>query len=388
MRSLHFDCFSGISGDMTLGALVSAGVPLEVVQSGLDKLHLGITVRCQPVKRAGFAALAVSIEAAASSAARYYVDIERLLEASELAPGAKRLGQAIFHRLAQAEAIVHGVPVERVHFHEVGALDSIGDIVGTAIALDWLGIERYTARPVPVGHGTIQSAHGLLPVPAPATAELLKGVPLAQTPIRGELTTPTGAAILTTVVQEWIEQPSLRITAIGYGAGSKDLVEQPNVLRIFVGEGPFAPAQDIVWHLETNLDDAPGEVVGYTLARLLELGALDVWATPVVMKKSRPGVVLCVLVPEALREQAEEVIFRETGTLGIRRLQVYRTKLMRQRATVHTPWGPVAGQIVQRGPTAEFAPEYDDCARVAREHRLPFSRVYEEAKRAFDMSSR
>jgi uncharacterized protein (TIGR00299 family) protein len=290
----------------------------------------------------------------------------------------------IFRRLAEAEAAVHGIPVERVHFHEVGALDSIADIVGAAIGLDLLGVERFTSRSVPTGSGMVKAAHGLMPIPAPATAELLKGVPLAASTIKAELTTPTGAAILTTVVQAWIEHPLMRIERIGHGAGRRDFPDQANILRLFVGTAETPAERDQVWVLETNLDDLPAEVVGYCYDLLFTAGALDVFTQPIFMKKNRPGMLLTVLVPEADIPAVEEILFRETTTFGIRRYQVQRHKLQRRAHEVATRWGPVKGKLGwMEGRPPTFAPEFEDCARVAREYGVPLRQVYDEVRRAY-----
>src|SRR5438270_8415635 len=244
--------------------------------------------------------------------------------------------------------------------------------------------DAITSRPVPTGAGTVKCAHGLMPVPAPGTAQLLKGVPLAPSSIQAELTTPTGAAILTTVVQEWLEQPVMTVERIGHGAGSRDLDEQPNLLRLFVGTAATTAAGDRVWMLETNLDDLPAEVVGYCYDLLLAAGALDVFTTPIFMKKNRPGVLLSVLAPEANLPALEDVLFRETTTFGIRRYPVTRHKLQRRACLVETPWGAVQGKLGwQNGRAPVFSPEYEDCARIARQHGVALREVYLQAQRAF-----
>ncbi len=384
MRVAHFDCFSGISGDMTLGALISAGVDAEAIRRGIDSLGLPVRLEIERVRKGGFAAVQVRIEAEDQESHRFLRDVEGIIDRGRLTDPQKQLAKRIFQRLAEAEAAVHGHPIDKVHFHEVGALDSIADIIGAAVGLDLLGVERFTARSVPTGRGMVKAAHGLMPIPAPGTAELLKGVPLAATPIKSELTTPTGAAILTTVVQDWIDNPVMRIERIGYGAGQRELVEQANVLRLFVGTSDTPAESDLVWVLETNLDDLPPEMIGYCYDLLFAAGALDVFTIPIYMKKNRPGVLLSVLAPEAVIPAVEEVLFRETTTLGIRRYAVQRHKLQRRPHEVMTAWGPVKGKLgwlEGRPPT--FAPEYEDCARVAREHGVPLRQVYDEARRAF-----
>lgn len=386
MRVAHFDCYSGISGDMTLGALVGAGVPEELIRDGLASLKLPMKVEFERIRRGGFAAVLVRVEAPIEDEHRFLPDIEAILDGGSLTASQKTLAMRIFRRLAEAEAAVHGIALEKVHFHEVGALDSIADIVGSAIGLDWLRVERFTSRPVPTGHGTVKAAHGVMPIPTPATAELLRGVPLAPSSIRAELTTPTGAAILTTLVSEWIPSPVMRIERIGYGAGHRDFVEQANLLRLFVGTVDSASPQecDRIVVLETNLDDLSPQIIGYCMERLFAAGALDVFTQPILMKKNRPGTLLTVLAPEALVPLMEEILFAETSTFGIRRCVVERRKLQRKPHTVQTPFGPVLGKLGWlEGQPPTFAPEYEDCARIARERQVPLRQVYETAVRAF-----
>ena len=390
MRVAHFDCFSGISGDMTLAALIDAGVDVEPIRQGLESLGLPIRLEVEKVRKGGFAATAVRIDAPDEKSHRHLPQVEEIVNRGRLTDGQRSLALRIFRRLAEAEAAAHGMPLAKVHFHEVGALDSIADIVGAAIGLDLLGVERFTSRPVPTGSGMVKCAHGLMPIPAPGTAELLKGVPLASSPIQAELTTPTGAAILTSVVQEWIHQPVMTVERIGCGAGSRDFPEQPNLLRLFVGTVTTPGGSDQVWVLETNLDDLPAEVIGYCYELLLAAGAVDVFSTPIFMKKNRPGVLLSVLAPEAAIPAIEEILFRETTTFGIRRYQVSRRKLQRKPCTVQTPWGPVQGKLGWLdGRPPVFSPEYEDCARLAREHRVALREVYGQAQKAYqDQSAR
>jgi uncharacterized protein (TIGR00299 family) protein len=388
VRVAHFDCFSGISGDMTLGALLDAGVEAEAVRDAVASLGLPIRLEVNKVRKGGFAATQVTVLAPEEDKPRYLADVEEVLDRGRLTPPQRDLAGRIFRRLAEAESAVHGLPLERVHFHEVGALDSLADIVGAAVALDLLGVERFTSGPVAVGGGMVQCAHGLMPVPAPGTAQLLRGVPLRSSSVKAELTTPTGAAILTTVVEEWVDQPAMTIERIGYGAGQKDFLEQPNLLRLFVGDaaGPALSGaeQDQVWVLETNLDDLTAEVVGYCYEQLLAAGALDVFSTPVFMKKNRPGILLTILAPEKALPAVEEVLFRETTTLGIRRHRAQRDKLHRQAYTVNTLWGPVVGKLAWlEGRPPRFAPEYESCAQLAREHGVPLRAVYELAQRSY-----
>lgn len=387
MKVAHFDCFSGISGDMTLGALIDAGVDAEQIRHGVDSLGLPVQLRVEKVRKGGFAATYVQVVAPEEHQHRHLHHVEEILQRGRLSEKQRELALRIFRRLAEAEAAVHGMPVQKVHFHEVGALDSIADIAGAAIGLDLLGVEHFTSRPVPTGTGTVKCAHGLMPIPAPGTAELLKGVPLAPSPIKAELTTPTGAAILTSVVREWIDQPVMTVERVGHGAGRRDLEEQPNLLRLFVGTVTAPAGSDKVWLLETNLDDLPAEVIGYCYDLLLAAGALDVYSTPIFMKKNRPGVLLAVLAPESAITAVEEVLFRETTTLGVRRYQVSRRKLNRRACTVSTPWGELQGKLGWlEGRAPVFSPEYEDCARVARENKVPLREVYLTAQEAYRKS--
>jgi uncharacterized protein (TIGR00299 family) protein len=383
---------------MVLGAVIGAGVPADAIRAAIDSLGLPITLEVEPVKRCGFAATKTTVHATDEENYRFLPDIEAILAKGSLSDRQRELALAIFRRLAAAEAASHGMPLERVHFHEVGALDSIADVVGAAVGLDLLGVEKFTGSSVPTGGGTVKGAHGIMPVPAPGTAALLTGVPLAKSAVRGELTTPTGAAILVTVVTEFTDAPAMTIERIGTGAGTKDFIEQPNILRMFVGTGnpgrqpggrhdtpglaPGVPGEsDTVWVLETNLDDCPPEVIGYATDRLFAAGALDVFTTAVQMKKNRPGVLLTVLADTTDRDALEAILFRETATFGVRRYPAERSKLRREPVTVETLWGPVRAK---RGGRADgFAvvtPEYEDCARVARENSVPLREVYDAVR--------
>jgi uncharacterized protein (TIGR00299 family) protein len=384
LRVLHFDCFSGISGDMTLAALIDAGVDAMAIRAALDSFGLPITMEVEKVKRNGIAATFVNIVAPDQEDYRFLPDVEAILTKGQLTDRQRQLALSIFRKLAEAEAAVHGMPVERVHFHEVGALDSIADIAGAAVAIDLLGVDRLTCRSVPPGSGTVKCAHGLMPVPAPATARLLQGMPLAPAPVTGELVTPTGAAILATVVNEFTDQPAMTIDRIGCGAGKKDFFEQPNVLRVFVGTATVSTEgdSDTVVVLETNLDDVSPEVIGYTFDRLFAAGALDVYTVSAHMKKNRPGVVLSVIAPPAAAAAVENVLFRETGTFGVRRHTATRSKLRREAVTAETPWGPVKAKAGWRNGVSLLTPEYEDCARIAREQDIPLREVFAAVSRA------
>lgn len=390
-RALHIDCFSGISGDMMLAALFDLGVPESVVQEALASLGLPGKLRVESIRKAGFAAVKIHVDTPHEHAHRHLSDIRRILAQGTLTDGARRLADRMFGRLAEAEAHSHGIPIEKVHFHEVGAVDSIFDFVGIAVALDWLAPSVVTSSPVPTGHGFVHCHHGRMPIPAPAVAQLLAGVPLAQTAIESELTTPTGAAVIATMVTEFTRQPKIAIERVGMGAGTRDFPEQPNILRLLLGQPVTSTVSggtsDQVWQLETNIDDVPAEILGYTTERLFELGALDVFILPIQMKKNRPAHLLSVLCADEHRRGIEQAIFEETGTLGIRRQQVERAKLERQIVQVATPWGPVSGKVAWNDSFKVFTPEFDDCARVARQERIPLRTVFEAARRAFDVPS-
>jgi uncharacterized protein (TIGR00299 family) protein len=300
MKTAYFDCMSGISGDMTLGALVDLGVDLSAIQAGIDSLGLpSCQLVAEEVKRHGFRATKVTVEHEPEHAHRHLHHITDMIDASILTAKQKELATRIFTRLGEAEAKVHGTTIRKVHFHEVGAVDSIADIVGSAIGLDLLGVDQIVCSPVPTGSGFIKIAHGRVSVPAPATAELLKQVPLAASIVEAELTTPTGAAIVATVSDSFGPLPPMTITGIGYGAGSREFDEQANLTRLIVGESSDNWLADQVWVLETNLDDVSGEIIGHCSSLLLEAGALDVYTTAIQMKKNRPGVLLSVLCQPA-----------------------------------------------------------------------------------------
>ncbi len=387
-RVAYLDCGSGISGDMTLAALVDAGVSLDALNAAVGSLGLpGCRLRAQEVKKNGFRATQISVDYEPEHTHRHLHHILAMIEAGRLNPRQKDLAGRIFTRLAQAEAKVHGTTVEKVHFHEVGAADSIADIVGAAVGWDLLGMDRLVASPVPTGMGKIRIAHGECSVPAPATAELLRGIPLAESAIASEMTTPTGAAILATLADQFGPLPAMKIERIGYGAGQKDFAERPNILRLMLGETMEAAAADAdqVCVLETNLDDISGELVGYCTTRLWELGVLDVFTTAIQMKKNRPGVTLTVLCRPADAPAVEDVLFRETTTLGVRRWMAARAVLRREPHTVTTPWGPVEGKVGwHRDQPPRFAPEFESCRRIAEARGVPLREVYEAAQKAFD----
>jgi uncharacterized protein (TIGR00299 family) protein len=336
------------------------------------------------VKKKGFRATKVDVQYEPEHAHRHLHQITDMIQASSLSATQKELAVRIFRLLGEAEARVHGTTIEKVHFHEVGAVDSIADIVGSAIGLDLLGVERLICSPIPTGQGYVRIAHGRVSVPAPATAELLRGIPIAPSSVEAELTTPTGAAIAAAAASDFGPLPAMRIERIGCGAGSRDLDEQANIARLLVGVTEDSIGSDQVWMLETNLDDMSGELIGHATSRLLDAGALDVYTTPIQMKKNRPAVVLSVICRPAEIADLEEILFCETTTLGIRRWPVTRHVLERRTQQVETAWGMIAGKraTLPNG-TVRFSPEYEACRRVAVEKNLPLAEVYEAVRRGF-----
>ena len=382
MKMGYLDCFSGISGDMCLGALVDVGVPLEAIREALGTLPLhGYALSAREVRRCGMRATQVKVELEHSHhhPHRGLGDVLAVIEGGALPDRVVADSSAVFRALAQAEALVHGTHPDKVHFHEVGAVDAICDIVGTAVGLHELGLDALTFSTVSLGGGTVKAAHGVLPVPAPATAELLKGLPAKGGPVDFELATPTGAAILKALAQPSPRWPSMCIERIGLGAGGRDPEEMPNVLRLAVGHAPAegGTEADCLWVLEANLDDMTGEEVGRCTELLLDAGALDVFTVPVQMKKNRPGVLLSVLcAPERLRE-TEDLLLRHTSTLGVRRCLHQRTKLRRESRVVATAWGEVRVKVAFLGDEqVRSEPEYEDCRRIAEEHDIPLRDVY------------
>ena len=369
MQIAYFDCFSGISGDMTLGALIDAGAELSVVQTAIDSMDLGdVRISVANTARRGFRGKLITIDHPPEHAHRVLRDILSLLRRARISSGAKDLAMRLFERIARAEAKVHGTTIDRVQFHEVGAIDSIIDIVGVSVAWDSMQIERAYASSVPTGTGQVRIAHGLVSVPAPATAELLLGVPIAPTQISLEMTTPTGAAIVTELATEFGPMPPMQVGRIGYGAGNKDMPDRPNLLRILIGNAlkPKSRRDDSILVMESNLDDVTGEQIGFAIERLWKAGALDVFTVPIQMKKNRPGTLITVIAKPRDRQAMESILFQQTGTLGIRYRTQARTVLPRAAVDVRTPWGVVAGKV-SKLPSGDidFSPEYDDCSKVA-----------------------
>ncbi len=376
---------------MTLGALVDAGVDRGALLDLVRRLDVGAELTFETVKRAGFRATYARVRAPHEHAHRHLHHVEAIIDKAGLAEKDNQLAKAIFHRLAAAEASAHGSDLKKVHFHEVGAVDSIVDIVCAAVGINLLGADRIECSPIPPGRGSVHAAHGRMPLPAPGTAELLKGIPLAESTADFEQTTPTGAAIVATVAQAFGPLPAMTVEAIGSGAGTADPPGLANIVRLFVGTTSEAAGGDRVWVLETNLDDVAGEIIGHATGRLLAAGALDVFITPGLMKKTRPAAMITVLCEDTKIQSCEDILFQETGTLGVRRYPVWRRTLRREGIRVETPFGALRGKLTWHGGTEagpRFSPEFDDCAAAAQTHGVPLRSVMEAAEAAYRTTPR
>jgi uncharacterized protein (TIGR00299 family) protein len=369
MKIAYFDCFSGAAGDMIVAALLDAGAPFEELQRRLAALNVeGFTIKAEKVRKQGFAAsrFEVVLDPRAPKPHRHLHHIEKIINDSHLAEPLKDRAVAIFRRLGQAEARAHGIPVEKVHFHEVGAIDAIVDVVSSVICLDLLGVDEVRCSPLVVGSGTVRCEHGVMPVPAPGTAALIEGVPIAPTEEIGELLTPTGAAILTALTKQFGPLPAMTVQASGNGAGLREGQTRPNLLRVFLGQADPVGETDEIVVLEANLDDATGQVLGQAVERLFEAGALDAFCTPITMKKGRPAVMITVLAEPASADKLEKTLFEETPTFGVRRHAARRRKLHREWQTVETPFGQVRIKTGRLGDkVVSAAPEYEDCRHAA-----------------------
>ena len=452
-RIAYLDCFSGISGDMFLGALIDAGVPPEVFLTTVRALDLGATLEINRVNRSGISATKVEVVVGGSKEqprgwtkdqpdnrhpsaqshsqphshshahtndspahehheqayapfehfhthssghGRTLGEIRHIIDQLKSSQSAKRVAISVFEKLGTAEAKIHNVPIEKIHFHEVGAVDAIVDIVCAAVGAEALGVDQFICSPLNLGGGSVECAHGVFPVPAPATVELLKKVPVYSSGVKAELVTPTGAAIVTTIASRFESFPAMKIEKTGYGAGSHDFPGQPNVTRIVIGElvqahnadgSPMdAPqaADGTITVVEANLDDLNPQVFGYVMEQLLQAGALDVFGTPVQMKKNRPGTLLTVLARPQDAEKLIKIIFAETTTLGVRRREELRQILARAWQTVNTRFGDIRMKVASmNGTVFSYAPEYEDCRRIAAEQRVPLKQVMQEAVQAY-----
>jgi pyridinium-3,5-bisthiocarboxylic acid mononucleotide nickel chelatase len=389
MKLVYFDCFSGISGDMTLGALLDAGCSLETLRSGLHGLQVpGWTIGAEKVWKNGMSATYATVTTVDQTGHRSLSTILEILDKSTLSAPVKNNAAAIFRKLGEAEASVHDVAVEKIHFHEVGAVDAIVDIVGACIGFESLGIQKFACSPLNVGGGTAKMAHGILPVPAPATAKLLQGKPTYSNGVQRELVTPTGAAIVATLCDTFGPQPAMSVSAIGYGAGSADLEGQPNVVRIMVGEAAVkvVPGFDEeISVIEANLDDMNPQIYGYFQEKALAAGALDVYTTPIQMKKNRPGTLLTLLCKPQDTNALMSLIFAETTTFGARTYTAQRRTLPRESVSVHTQFGDVRIKLSRfNGHIQHVAPEFEDCRKLAVEKNVPLQRVIADALRAYE----
>lgn len=384
-KIVYFDCSSGASGDMLLGALVELGLPLETLREELGKLPIeGYRLESRKVHRSGLHATKVDVTVAGGSHShRSLREILETIEGSGLDASVKERSTALFRRLAEAEAAVHGTEPEAVRFHEMGAVDSIVDIVGGVVGLRWTGAQRFVASPLNVGTGSVTMSHGTFAVPPPATALLVRGVPVYGAG-EGELLTPTGALLITGYATSYGPLPALRPEAVGHGAGSRDTPGRPNVLRLIVGEEEQAAGGDVVLMLEAELDDMSPQLCAPLLDRLLMAGALDVYFTPIHMKKGRPGLLVTVLGTPERRQDLEEVLFAETTTLGVRRQVWERTVLDRETVTVETPYGPIGVKVGGRGGrTYNVQPEFEDCQRASTARGVPVKEVWAAALQAY-----
>lgn len=428
MRIAYLDCFSGISGDMFLGALVGAGVPTQLLEETVAKLNVGARLEISQVKRSGLSAIKVDVyshgekdlpreqywerrrqsaahshphqpvellehnygdssrTAVAAEPERGLKEIREIINAAVISESSKKTAIAMFEALAEAEAKVHHSEIEEIHFHEVGAVDAIVDIVCAAVGVEALGVDEIRCSKLNVGGGTVQCAHGTFPVPAPATLELLKDAPVFSSGIEAELVTPTGAAIVKTLVKRFGAFPPMKPEIMAYGAGSRELREQPNVVRLVVGqtEDMADIGEETICVLEANIDDLNPQIFGYVMGRLLEQGALDAFGSPVQMKKNRPGMLLTVLCRPEDAARLSDLIFNETSTLGIRQREENRHVLDRKWVSVTTRWGDVRIKIAhQHGTVTNYAPEYEDCRRIASEKQVPLKSVMQEATQKY-----
>ena len=392
MKLAYFDCFSGISGDMTLGALVDAGCAADHLRAELQRLNVpGWQLSAEKVWKNGMAATYVKVQAEDQQKHRSLTTILEILGASQLSQPIRDRAAAIFHKLGEAEARVHDVPLEKIHFHEVGAIDAIVDVVGACVGFAALGIDKFASSPLNVGGGTTKMAHGLLPVPAPATASLLTGKPTYSNGVQRELVTPTGAAIVATLCDSFGPQPPMTVNAIGYGAGTADLEGQPNVLRIMIGEAGekiVAGFDEEIAVIEANLDDMNPQIYGYVLEKAFAAGALDVYTTPVQMKKNRPGTLLTILCKPSDTNALMSLIFAETTTFGARTYSAQRRALPRESVNVNTAYGDVRIKLSRvNGRILHVTPEFDDCRKLATEKNVPLQQVISEALRRYQGGS-
>ena len=391
MKIAYIDCIAGASGDMLLGALLDAGLPEATLRQQLDQLSLDdFSLHVRQVDKQGFSARKVDVLVKDDVPTRHLPEIEAIVMQSRLPGTIKERAVAIFRRLGDVEAKIHGTDLAQVHLHELGGVDTIVDVVGVLCGLAALGIEEVYVSPLPMGRGFVKGAHGQIPLPAPATIALLKGIPITGSPIDIELVTPTGAVLLTSLATEFGPIPTMTLTEIGYGAGGRDLTI-PNVVRLLIGERAGEPGltAETLIILETNIDDLNPEIYDYVMTRLFTAGALDVFMSPLQMKKNRPGILLRVLCRPADKETLAAILFSETSTLGLREQTVTRHSLSRSTESVETPYGSVRVKVAQLPDgSLKAAPEYEDCHRLAKAHSISLREVYQVAQQQFMASLR
>ncbi|MEN3038252.1 MAG: nickel pincer cofactor biosynthesis protein LarC [Candidatus Kryptonium sp.] len=379
MRIAYFDAISGISGDMTVGALIDAGIDFEEFRREILKLNLkNFDVSVRKVVRNGISATKFDVIVEKKEPEhRHLSDIFDIIDKSDLSKFVKETSKRVFNTLAQAEAKIHNVSVDQVHFHEVGAVDSIVDIVGSIICIEKLGIEKIYASKIPLGSGaSINAQHGKMPIPAPATIEMLKNFPVVLTDVPFELTTPTGSAIIATLAEYGLEKETIKVHSIGYGAGYYEFPDQVNLLRVIVGEIEEKYGEEKLLLVETNIDDMNPEIYPYVIEKLLASGANDAYLVPIYMKKGRPGILLSALVSELKLEDVLKVIFTQTTTLGVRIIEIRRKKLPREQKEIDTPFGKVKFKLVLVNNSKRLVPEFEECKRIAEERNIPLIQVY------------
>lgn len=395
MKIAYFDCFSGISGDMTVGALLDAGLKIETLEKELTKLGLsGYQLEVDKVTKKGISATQFKVKIKEGGVERRFKDILTILEESKLDEGIKKETKKIFFNIAQAESKIHQKDIGEIHFHEIGGLDSIIDITSAVIGIKTLGIEEIYSSALPVGKGFVKCAHGVIPVPAPATLELLKNIPTYSGGIESEMITPTGAAIISTLAKSFGKRPLMKIERIGYGAGEKEFTI-PNLLRVCIGEKTLKDenlkddyVSDEVVLIETNIDDMNPEFYDYIMDQLFSQGALDVFLTPIQMKKNRPAHMLSVIVYEQNLKEILEVLFSESTTLGVRVREIKRLRLNQQNFMAETKYGKIKVKVgMFKGEIKNIAPEYEDCKKMAKQHQVPLKEVYEEVKKVIQLTS-
>jgi len=379
MKIAYFDAFSGISGDMTIGAFIDAGLDIEEFKSEIKKLNLtGYEIQTRKITRSGITATKFDVIVKnQNEGSRHLSDIFEIIDRSNLSEFVKETSKKIFTSLARAEAKIHNTTIDEVHFHEVGAIDSIIDIVGAVICIEKFGVEKIFASKIPLGSGSfVETQHGKMPIPSPATVELLKNFPTTLTNIPFELTTPTGASIIATLAEFGLEKETIKIQTVGYGAGEFEIPEQPNLLRIIIGEIPDKYHDEKLLLIETNIDDMNPEIYPYVIEKLLSAGANDAYLVPIIMKKGRPGILLSTLVSESKIDDVLKIIFTQTTTLGVRIIEVGRKKLAREQKEIETPFGKVKFKLVINDKTHRLVPEFEECKRIAEEKNLPLIQVY------------